>query len=356
MSGSCRRPRVFGLLLLTAVLPLASTLFTNIARGQEPTAATTEFATDKQSLSVKLPTGWTKANTQIAATYFVNEAPEVEEDWDLFLRPSWAAGNPATLTLTSSRKVRTGKFQFVLTGGSPTKKLQFEVFRRAGADGKYELSNAEGEAAAAPAPISLGGDASRASVLARDVAEKTGSVAELVMTEAANWDSTGTSGRRKYVARFDTYPITSCRTIARILRETADALSQTAPEDFAKVDSDMKLKLEEFYKTEDSEFRRRNPLRDDWKPFLEHIRKRLGEKYGEDSLKDQAFAEFLLREVADGMDQLGNVWLDAATDDLHVIQGSSGSSGAVSSSAGSSSASCPRCRRRCRCARLLFGF
>lgn len=312
---------------------------------------------DGSVLEVVLPAGWTQADTTLTVVDFPADQTAQPRDVTALFKMDWKLNAPLTVTV-ASRANRAGVYELRAAkksaAGTAALPLKFE--RSAVGGGTYQFRPVTAaQAPIAPAALGLSGK-SESPTAATQVGEKPGSIAELVMTEAANWDSSGEAGRRRYVKRFDTYPITSCRDLARIFRETAKDLADKRP--MADADLAMRTKIEEFYNRGASKYRERNPLKEDWQPFLQHLEKRLQEKYSATTLNDPVFAQFVLGELADGFDQLAQVWLDAAFNaGVHDVGdqpalNSAGTTYAAGSDAGSGS--CPRCRKRCRCARLLF--
>lgn len=312
---------------------------------------------DGSVLEVALPAGWMRADTTLTVVDLSADPTAQPRDVTALFKIEWKSEMPPAVAVVSRVK-RAGIYGLRAAKksvpGMAALQLKFEQSATGGGPYQFRPVSAA-QAPVAPAVLGLSGE-STPPTAATQVGEKSGSIAELVMTEAANWDSSGEAGRRRYVKRFDTYPITSCRDLARIFRETAKDLADKKP--IGDADLAMRTRIEEFYNRGASKYRERNPLKEDWQPFLQHLEKRLQEKYSATTLNDPVFAQFVLGELADGFDQLAQVWLDAAFNaGVHDVGdqpalNSAGTTYAAGSDAGNDS--CPRCRKRCRCARLLF--
>lgn len=309
-------------------------------------------------LVLTFPNGWTEAGTTLSVVEVRDGKAQPNANRTIVFKFAWKAGPPVALEVANAAK-RPGTYELRAAKKDGTGQLAQQFTLRGEASGIYNFHTSA--AAAAPAPAAPAGLGVAGAAAAPDPAKLAGEtkeeISKLVLTEAANWDTSGVPGRRRYVKRFDTYPITSCRDIARIFRETSEQLAGGMA--IKDADAAMRTKIEEFYKRGESKYRTRNPLQEDWQPFLQHLEKLLNDKYAAETISDPNVARFILGELADGFEQLANVWLEAATTaGTHDVGDQPGlnSAGTSYSSGGSTDdCHCPRCRRkRCHCARLLF--
>ncbi len=152
------------------------------------------------------------------------------------------------------------------------------------------------------------GDALQAEVLAHFGTEKFASLDELVMSRAKDWGNTA-PGRRNFVAKFDTYPIRTSNALAVLLKDTAATLDHTSSTKV--VLSALQMSLDRYYQTEESEYRRINPLFADWKPFIRAVMTEV--EYRTDlSAAEPAKAKQVLLEVSKGFQRIGEEWMRAA--------------------------------------------
>ena len=339
---------------------LALAVLISLSGAVQATEALTPTPGEANPLEVTLPAAWTKDVTTLTVVEVLGGPVATRIDRTALFKFEWKPEANSHAVLMSNRVKRAAKYSLEAVnrniGENGKLSLDFELFGTTNR-GYLFRTTPVAQPAEQPTPaLGLAGNAPANA--AEQVGEKKGSIAELVITEAANWDTSGEAGRRRYVKRFDTYPISSCREIARIFRETADELA--ADESFENANRSMRTKIEEFYKRGDSKYRTRNPLREDWQPFLLHLEKRLQEQFSATTLADPNFAKFVLGELAEGFDKLADVWVEAAVNagphDVNDQPGVGSSNTTYGSDGASGSRHCPRCRKHCRCGRLLFGF
>lgn len=166
---------------------------------------------DGSVLEVVMPTGWTQADTALTVVDLSADQTAQPRDVTAMFKVEWKSVAPPVVTVVSRVK-RAGIYGFRAakksTPGAAALQLKFEQSAIGGGPYQFRPVTAA-QAPVAAAALGLSGKSEPPTAATR-VGEKPGSIAELVMTEAANWDSSGEAGRRRYVKRFDTYPITSC--------------------------------------------------------------------------------------------------------------------------------------------------
>lgn len=176
----------------------------------------------------------------------------------------------------------------------------------------------------------------------------------LVLTLAKSWGSvSGDKNHKDYVAYFDHSPISTCSSIAKILRDSATDLQKPNVTISAARDT-MKARFQQLYAAGENEFSRINPVKRDWQPFLTRLESdvetRIKTKYA-DREQDKDFLQLVLTEMADGFDQLADEFRGTNVGNTATGAGMAGSGGDGSFS----DDPCCRRRRRCRCSSLLWG-
>lgn len=314
-----------------------------IAAGE---ALTPVISPDGTAVTTTIPSGWQASNVNVEISK--KGVADAQNQVDFF-ELAWSAGSLQIRAVAATRPA--GVWTLKLTNQMDSRSGDFRYAYDA-ASGRFKFSNPLSPAAA-PVAATLFGDSANTS--AQSLGQRPNDIAELVITEATNWHTTSSSGdRRQYVAKFDAYPITSCKTIARIFRETATDLA-TPGSDVQAAYVKMKAKFDEFYKQGESRFRSVNPNKDDWQPFLQHLEQVIREKYAGDLTKAD-FAKWVVSELATGFDNLGKIWLDGGINRGIAGGGSTNAStqGGASGSDGYGYGYTRKAKIRCHCARLLF--
>lgn len=126
----------------------------------------------------------------------------------------------------------------------------------------------------------------------------------LVVDLAKGWGATAT-GRKNYVFDFDYTPEDTCAKISAILRETVAGLGTPDAATLAAIDKVMKGRFEQFYVEGDSRFRTKNPRKEDWQPFLQHLSAEVHKIVSASGLDtNPAYLKIVLLELANGFDRL----------------------------------------------------
>lgn len=179
---------------------------------------------------------------------------------------------------------------------------------------------------------------------------------DLVVDEARGWGASGRDrDRRNYVFHYDYTPEDTCRKIATILRDTATVIGTKTAVNVAEAETELKGRFEQFYKEGDSRFRTKNPRKEDWQPFLQHIDQEAHKKMISGLETSPAYLQIVLLEMANGFERLAKeiTGLENSVGGSASSNSASGTtgSGVTGSGVGTSSR---RRSRRCGCWSLLL--
>lgn len=334
-------------------------------KGEDSPKLTLEDGPKPNQLLVSLPPTWDKTKTSGDAKVYelVNgvrkdDVTQGDQNPGGPFRVEWSGGSPGKETkilLTLILKNLPGEFSVVVKA-SDGKELTQSFVNRA-EPGKPKKLTASDSAATVAAGSSAGinvASPKSAASAAKDVGQQPGAISKLAIEIASQWQASDPDTRRNYIKRLDSHPVTSCRAIAKIFRDTADLLDTSMTP--ADAEKRMHESFAKFYAETESKYYFTNPRKDDWSPYLGRLNEVIHEEYGAVRLADPQFAKYVVLELADAFDRIAAYWADPeigrGDDGAHEGGGLSG----ASSYQGGAPHSCPRCRRRCRCARLLLGF